>query len=318
VIAYSIRRLYQLAIVMLGITLITFGMLKATPGDAATYLAGKEASPQRIAFVRSQRGLDRPFYVQYVKYVEAIVHGDLGESLYTGQPVTAMIREAAPITIQLALAALLVALLGIPLGVYSALRQYTAWDMTLTTSALVLWGVPVFVLGPLLLWLFSYKLGWMPFGGVGEMTLGVLPAGWRSLRTLVLPALTLGIGQVAFISYMQRASMLEVSRSDYIRTARAKGLSDRRVVWGHGFKNALIPVLTIIGIDLGTLLGGAFIVEMVFNRPGIGHMILDATADRDPAVLAGCTLLVSVFFVLANLLVDLAYAWVDPRVRLGE
>jgi peptide/nickel transport system permease protein len=316
-VGYTFRRLYQLAIVMLGITLITFGVLKATPGDPATYLAGKEATPSRIAFVRHQRGLDRPFYVQYFKYVDATVHGDLGASLYTGTPVTDMIRRAAPITIQLAVAATLIALLGIPLGVYSALRQYTVRDMALTTFALVFWGVPVFVLGPLLLWLFAYKLGWLPFGGVGKMTLGIIPTSWASLRTLILPALTLGIGQIAFISYMQRASMLEVSRTDYIRTARAKGLSERRVVWGHGFKNAVVPVMTIVGIDLGTLVGGAFIVEMIFSRPGIGYMLLDATGNRDSAVVAGCTLFVSFFFVLANLLVDLAYAWVDPRVRLG-
>ena len=318
VIAYTIRRLYQLAIVMLGITLITFGMLKATPGDPATYLAGKMATPERIAFIRHQRGLDRPFSVQYVRYLEALAHGDLGRSLYTDEPVADIIRQSVPITIQLAVAALLIALLGIPLGVYSALRQYTFWDMGFTTVALVFWGVPVFVLGPLLLYLFSFRLGWLPFVGAGDMVFGIIPAGWQSLRTLILPALTLGAGQIAFISYMQRASMLEVLREDHIRTARAKGLSEHRVVWRHGFKNAVIPVMTLIGIDLGPLLSGAFIIEMIFNRPGLGRALLDATAGRDPAVLAGCTLFVSFFFVLCNLLVDLAYAWVDPRVRLGD
>jgi peptide/nickel transport system permease protein len=316
VIGYTIRRLYQLVIVMLGITLITFGMLKTVPGDPARFLAGKLATPQRIEFVRHQRGLDRSFSVQYLKYLEATAHGDLGQSLYTGLPVSDMIRQAAPVTIQLALAAILIALLGIPLGVYSAVRQYTVRDTALTSLSLVFWGVPVFVLGPLLLYLFSFKLGWLPFVGSGDTVFGIVPNGWQSLRTLILPALTLGLGQIAFISYMQRASMLEVSRSDYIRTARAKGLGERRVVWGHGFKNAVIPVMTIVGIDLGTLIGGAFIVEVIFNRPGIGYMLMDATSGRDPAVIAGCTLFVSFFFVLCNLLVDLAYAWVDPRVRL--
>jgi peptide/nickel transport system permease protein len=318
VIGYTIRRLYQLAIVMLGITFITFGMLNTVPGDPARFLAGKLATPQRIEFVRHQRGLDRSFSVQYFKYLEATAHGDLGESLYTGLPVSDMIRQAAPVTIQLAVAAILIALLGIPLGVYSAVRQYTIRDMALTSLSLVFWGVPVFVLGPLLLWVFSFKLGWLPFVGAGETILGIVPANWQSLRTLILPALTLGLGQVAFISYTQRASMLEVSRSDYIRTARAKGLSERRVVWGHGFKNSVIPVMTIVGIDLGVLIGGAFIVEVIFNRPGIGYMLMDATSGRDPAVIAGSTLFVSFFFVLCNLLVDLAYAWVDPRVRLGD
>jgi peptide/nickel transport system permease protein len=318
VVGYTIRRLYQLVIVMLGITFITFGMLKTVPGDPARALAGKLATPQRIEFVRHQRGLDRSFSVQYVKYLEATARGDFGKSLYTDLPVWEMIRQAAPATIQLSVAAILIALLGIPLGVYSAVRQYTVRDMALTSLSLVFWGLPVFVLGPLLLWLFSFKLGWLPFVGVGETMFGIVPTSWQSLRTLILPALTLGLGQVAFISYMQRASMLEVLRSDYIRTARAKGLSTRRVVWGHGFKNSVIPVMTIVGIDLGTLIGGAFVVEMIFNRPGIGYMLMDATSGRDPAVIAGCTLFVSFVFVICNLLVDLAYAWVDPRVRLGD
>jgi peptide/nickel transport system permease protein len=317
-IPYLIRRLFQLVIVLLGITFITFGVLKVTPGDPARALAGKLATPERIAFIRHQRGLDRPFYVQYVKYLEATARGDLGVSFYTGRPVSELILEAAPITIQLAVAALLVALLGIPLGVYSAVHQYTVWDTALTALALVLWGVPAFVLGPMLLWVFGLKLQWLPLYGVGDMTLGFLPAGWDGLSRLILPALALGITEVALISYMQRASMLDVSRSDYIRTAHAKGLSERRVVWGHGFKNAVIPVMTIVGIDLGTLMGGAVIVEVIFTRPGIGLLLLKAVGDRDAAVIAGCTLFVSFFFVIANLLVDLGYAWVDPRVRLGE
>jgi peptide/nickel transport system permease protein len=317
VIPYLIRRLFQLVIVLLGITLITFGVLKVTPGDPARALAGKLATPERIEYIRHQRGLDRPFYVQYLRYLEATARGDLGVSFYTGRPVADLIKEAAPVTMQLAVAALLVALLGIPLGVYSALRQYTVWDMAFTTVALVLWGVPAFVLGPLLLWVFGFKLQWLPLYGVGDMALGIFPAGWDSLQRLILPALTLGITEVALISYMQRASMLEVTRTDYIRTAHAKGLSERRVVWGHGFKNAVIPVMTIVGIDLGTLMGGAVIVEIVFTRPGIGLLLLKGVGDRDAAVIAGCTLFVSFFFVLANLLVDLAYAYVDPRVRLG-
>jgi peptide/nickel transport system permease protein len=318
VIAYTVRRLFQLVIVLLGITLITFGVLKVTPGDPARALAGKLATPERIAFIRHQRGFDRPFYVQYAKYLEATARGDLGVSFYTGRPVSDLIKEAAPVTMQLAVAALLVALLGIPLGVYSAVRQYSIWDTAFTTLALILWGVPAFVLGPLLLWVFGFKLQWLPLYGVGDMIFGIFPAGWDSLQRLILPALTLGITEISLISYMQRASMLEVTRTDYIRTAHAKGLSERRVVWGHGFKNAVIPVMTIVGIDLGTLMGGAVIVEIVFTRPGIGLLLLRGVGDRDAAVIAGCTLFVSFFFVLANLLVDLAYAYVDPRVRLGD
>ena len=318
VIPYLIRRLFQLAIVLLGITLITFGVLKVTPGDPARALAGKLATPERIAFIRHERGLDRPFYVQYIKYLEATARGDLGVSFYTGRPVSELIADAAPVTIQLAVAALLVALLGIPLGVYAALRQYSVGATAFTTLALVLWGIPAFVLGPMLLWVIGFQLQWLPLHDVGDMTLGFFPAGWDGLQRLILPALTLGITELALISYMQRASMLEVTRTDYIRTAYAKGSSERRVVWGHGFKNAVIPVTTIVGIDLGTLMGGAVIVEVVFTRPGIGLLLLQAVGDRDAAVIAGCTLFVSFFFVLANLLVDLAYAWADPRIRLGD
>jgi len=318
-IAYIVRRLLQLVIVLFGVTLITFGMLKLVPGDPAVALAGKNATPEKIAYVRHERGLDRPFYIQYVKYVERLLHGDLGESLYTARPVADMIREAAPVTIQLAVAAVLIELLGIPLGVYSALRQYSFWDTTLTTLALIIWGIPVFVLGYFAMYIFGLKLNLLPIGGAGlPYVLGIFPSSWNSFTYLILPALTLGIIEVAYISYMQRASMLEVSRSDFIRTARAKGLSERKVIWGHGFKNAVIPVMTIAGIDLGALIGGAIITETVFSRPGIGLMIYHAIGQRDIAVIAGGVLFATFFFVFANPLVDLGYAWVDPRVRLED
>jgi peptide/nickel transport system permease protein len=316
--SYIIRRLLQLVLVLFGVTLITFSMLKLVPGDPAVALAGKGASPERIAYVRHERGLDRPFYVQYYKYIERLAHGDLGNSLYSGRSVAAQIRDAAPVTIQLAIAAVLIELLGIPLGVYSALRQYSFWDTTLTTGALIIWGIPVFVLGYFAMYIFGLKLNWFPIGGAGPMILWIVPDGWESFKTLVLPAFTLGLIEVAYISYMQRASMLEVIRSDFIRTARAKGLSERQVIWGHGFKNAVIPVMTIAGIDLGALIGGAIITETVFNRPGVGLMIYTAINQRDIAVIAGGVLFATFFFIFANLLVDLGYAWVDPRVRLED
>jgi peptide/nickel transport system permease protein len=262
-IAYIIRRLFQLIIVLIGVTLVTFTVLRLVPGDPARTLAGKYATAARIEYVRHQRGLDRPYYVQYLRYMERLLHGDLGASLYNGRDVAQMIREAAPVTIQLAVAAVLIELLGIPLGVYSAIRQYSFWDTTLTTLALIIWAIPAFVLGYFALFIFGVQLGWVPVGGVGPTVLGIIPSSWESLKTLILPALTLGLIEVAYISYMQRASMLEVSRSDFIRTARAKGLSERRVVWGHGFKNAVTPVMTLAGIDLGALIGGTIIIETV-------------------------------------------------------
>ena len=315
-IAYVIRRLFQMVIVLLGVTVITFGIVFLIPGDPAALVAGRNATPQKIAEVRARLGLDQSMPVQYVKYLGRLVHGDLGDSYYLQQPVAGLIRLNAPYTIQLAIAAVLIEMLGIPLGIYSALRQYTFWDTALTTGALLIWGIPVFVLGLFMQWFFGLKLGLLPLVGAGDNVLGIIPASWNSIATLILPAVTLGLIEVAYISYMQRASMLEVIRTDYVRTARAKGLSERQVITGHAFKNAVIPVMTIAGIDLGALMGGAIITETVFSRPGIGLMIYQAIGARDVPIIAGGVLFATIVFVFANLFVDLGYALVDPRVRL--
>ncbi len=315
-VSYIIRRLLQMVLVLLGVTVITFAILFMIPGDPAVLLANKNATPEKIAEVRARLGLDEPVPVQYIKYVGRLATGDLGESYYLQQPVTDLIRLNAPYTIQLAVAAVIIELIGIPLGIYSALRQYGFWDTALTTVALVIWGIPVFVLGLFLQWFIGLKLGLLPLVGAGDNVLGVIPASWESVATLILPAFTLGIVEIAYISYMQRASMLEVIRADYVRTARAKGLSERRVVAGHAFKNAVIPVMTIAGIDLGALMGGAILTEIVFSRPGIGLMIYQAIGARDIPVVAGGVLFATIVYVFANLLVDLGYALVDPRIRL--
>jgi peptide/nickel transport system permease protein len=314
---YVIRRLLQTALVLLGVSVITFLIVFAIPGDPAAMVAGKAATPERIAEARERLGLDQPLAVQYAKYVGRLAHGDLGQSFYLRQDVTDLIRANAPYTIQLAIAAVLIELIGIPLGMYSAVRQHTFRDGALTTAALAVWGIPVFVLGLFLQWFIGYKLDLLPIVGAGENVIGIVPANWASWSTLILPAVTLGLVQIAYISYMQRASMLEVIRADYVRTARAKGLSGRHVVTRHAFKNAVIPVITIAGIDLGALMGGAIITETVFSRPGIGLMIYQAIGARDIPVVAGGVLFVTVLYVLANLLVDLGYAVADPRIRLG-
>ena len=315
-VAYVVRRLIQLVIVLIGVTIITFLIMFAIPGDPAQLVAGKNATPEKIQAIRVRLGLDKPLYVQYYKFMGRLVRGDFGESYQLQKPVLQMIKENAPNTIQLALAAVLIEMLGIPLGIYSALRQFTFWDTTLTTAALIIWGIPVFVLGVFMQWLFGYKLNLLPLIGAGDNVFWVIPRSWTSFTSLILPAVTLGLIEVAYISYMQRASMLEVIRADYIRTARAKGLSERRVVSHHAFKNAVIPVMTIAGIDLGALMGGAILTETVFNRPGIGLMIYQAIGARDLPVVAGGVLFATVVYVFANLFVDLGYAYVDPRIRL--
>ena len=322
--SYIIRRLLQLFIVLFGVSVITFVMLYVIPGDPARMLAGKNATPEKIQAIRVQKGLDKPVYVQYGTWVSGLARGDMGKSFYLQQDVSTMIKENAPNTIQLAIAAVLIEMLGIPLGIYSALRQYSFWDTSLTTAALIIWGIPVFVLGVFMQWFFGLKLQqWFgvdifPLTGAGDNVFWVIPASWESFMTLVLPAVTLGLIEVAYISYMQRAAMLEVIRSDYIRTARAKGLSERKVIGKHAFKNAVIPVMTIAGIDLGALMGGAILTETVFSRPGIGLMIYQAIGARDAPVIAGGVLFATVVFVFANLFVDLGYAMVDPRIRLEE
>ena len=315
-IGYIVRRLFQLVIVLIGVTMLTFAILFLVPGDPAVRLAGKDVTPEKLAVIRHNLGLDKPIYVQYGLFLRRLLRGDLGESFQLNRPVTQMIRESLPNTVQLAVAAVLIELLGIPLGIYSALRQFTFWDTALTTTALIVWGIPVFVLGLFMQWLFGLKLALLPIAGSGGDTiLWIIPADWTNLSYLILPAVTLGMIEIAYISYMQRASMLEVIRSDYVRTARAKGLPERSVVLKHSLKNAVIPVMTIAGIDLGALMGGAIITETVFSRFGLGLMIYNAINARDLPVVAGGVLFATFVFVIANLVVDVAYAYVDPRIR---
>jgi peptide/nickel transport system permease protein len=316
VFGYIARRLVQLVFVLIGVSVITFLIMFLIPGDPAYLLAGKNASPARVAEIRVQLGLNRPIYVQYGRFVDRLVHGNLGESYQFERPVRQMLQNAIPNTAQLAVAAVLIELLGIPLGVYSALRQYTIWDSALTTTALIIWGIPVFVLAVFMQYVFGVYLNILPFYGNGGSTiLKVVPADWNNLSHLILPAVTLGIIEVAYISYMQRASMLEVIRSDYVRTARAKGLPERSVILKHSLKNALIPVMTIAGIDLGALLGGAILTETVFSRYGVGLMVYNAINARDLPVVVGGVLFATFVYVIANLVVDVAYAYVDPRIR---
>ena len=331
---YVGRRLVQLVPVLFGVSLLVFFGMHLIPGDVALLLLGDKGSAENLERLRHQLGLDQPVYVQYLRFVGNAVQGDFGVSLRTQQPVIWEIRQALPVTIELSLAALLFAVVaGLAIGVAAARRPHSAVDTG--TMILVLVGVsmPVFWTGILLLLVFGGLLGWLPVGGILDagMTLrritgmpvvdGVLQGDWAAarsaLRHLTLPTVTLGATAMATIARMARSTMLDVLGLDYVRTARAKGLAWWGVVVRHALKNALIPVITIFGLQFGNLLAGAVIVETVFSRPGLGRLIVGGILAKDFPLVQGTVLFVATAYVLINVLVDVAYAYVDPRIRFG-
>lgn len=301
---YVLRRLIHIIPVLLGVTLLTFSMLHLIPGDPAQILAGADASAQDIEALRRALGLDKPLTTQYLDYVTGLLQGDMGRSISTGRPVLDELLDRFPNTVILAVAGVGVAvLLGIPIGVLAAIRSRTMVDHTSMVFALLGISAPAFWLGFMLMMLFSVQLNWLP------------SAGYRSWAHLVLPALTLGAGAMAIMARMTRSSLLEVLRQDYVRTARAKGLSETLVIAKHALRNALIPTTTVVGLSFGSLLGGAVLTEMVFAWPGLGRLIVYAIGIRDLPVVQGSVLLLALTFVLVNLAVDLLYGLIDPRVR---
>jgi len=301
---YIVRRLLYAVPVMLVVSIIVFGILHIAPGDPATMLAGEDARPEDVAAIKAKYGLDQPLYVQYGVWLADVLHGDLGKSLVTRRAVLAEVTARMPATAELAIASLLVAVtVGMIVGVISATRQYSLMDHGIMIVALLGVSVPVFWLGLMLILLFSVELHWFPTGGAG------------TFMQLVLPALTLGASSTAIIARMTRSSMLEVVRQDYIRTARSKGLKERVVTIRHALKNALIPVVTVVGIEFGYLLGGAVITETVFARPGLGRLLVSSITSRDFPVVQGTLMLLAGSFVLVNLLVDIVYGYLDPRIR---
>jgi peptide/nickel transport system permease protein len=305
---YLLRRLGTSLVVIVGVSTIVFLLQRLIPGDPVEIYLGEQATAVDRERLRKERHLDEPLLVQYGYFLRSIFDGTLGTPLYQkGRTVAELIFNRYPATLKLALAAMLLAILiAIPLGVLAALRQYSIFDHLAMTASLLGIAMPVFWLGPLLLLVFSVKLGWFPVSGDEE-----------GLRSLVLPALTIGAALAAILSRMTRASMLEVIREDYITTARAKGLGERRVIWKHALRNATIPILTVLGIQFGTALGGAVITENVFGWPGLGTLLIESIRARDYDVVQGCVLVISLSYVVVNLLTDLCYAAVDPRVRLG-
>ena len=304
-ITYLAARLSSALMVVLGVACLVFLLIHLVPGDPVEVMLGEAARPGDRAALREALGLDEPLLTQLLVYLESLLRLDLGDSLYSRRPIIDILAERLPATVVLALAALLVAVaIALPMGVLAALRQNTWWDFCAMGVAMVGVSIPNFVMGPVLVLLFSFTLGWFPVSGMER------PA------SIVLPAITLGTALAAILSRMVRAALLEVLSEDYVRTARAKGLSELRVITHHALRNALLPILTLLGLQLGTLLGGAVITEMVFAWPGIGQLTVEAIQRRDYPLLQACVLVISVAYVTVNTLTDLLYAWLDPRIRL--
>ncbi|AWW27585.1 nickel ABC transporter permease [Acetobacterium sp. KB-1] len=305
---YIGKRLCLLLIVIIGVTVLTFTLMHAAPGDMAEMIAisryGVEnLTTAEVEAIRLSEGLDSPVMVQYFHWLTHMISGDFGNSLITGEPVMEEILIRLPATLKLSFAALLVSLvIAIPAGVIAASKQHSLMDHLTMSSALIGTSVPNFWLGLLLILLFSVTLGWFPVFGYG------------GLRYMVLPALTLGAGLAGITTRLTRSSMLEVLNQDYVTTARSKGLSERRIIFKHALKNAFIPIITVIGIQLGHLLGGTVIVESIFAWPGIGKLLVDSIYARDFATVQACALLFAIIFVLINLIVDILYLFLNPKI----
>lgn len=320
--AFILRRLIQAVIVMIAVAFISF-MLFQYVGDPVTFLLGQDATPQQIAELRSALGLDKPFFVQFWHFLLNAAQGEFGISLRQGAKVSSLIAERFPATFELAMvAALLALLLGVPMGVYAALRRGSFMSQMFMTLSLLGVSLPTFLIGILLILIFSVYLGWFPsFGRGTTMQLGFWSTGLLSAKGwhhIVLPAITLAIFQLTLIMRLVRAEMLEVLRTDYIKFAKARGLSNRTVYFGHALKNTLVPVMTITGLQLGGLIAFAIITETVFQWPGMGLLFIQAVTFADIPVMAAYLCLIALIFVVINLVVDLLYFVVDPRLRVEK
>lgn len=301
---FLVRRLLLTLPVLLGVATLVFSLIHLVPGDPVQAMLGESATPQDVADTRARLGFDRPLYMQYTAFLRGAVTGNLGTSLRTNQPVTAAIAERMPATIELAAAAMLVAVaVAIPLGIVAAVRAGTGVDFAATTLALVGISIPNFWLGPLLAIVFAVVLGWLPVSGRG------------TAAHLVLPAITLGAPLAAVLARMTRASVIEELRELYVVAARARGVSAARAIVRHAFRNSLIPIVTVIGLQFGAVLTGAVITETIFAWPGVGRLLIQSISFRDYPLVQGCILLIAVTYVAMNLVTDLLYGFLDPRIR---
>lgn len=333
-ISFISRRLFHLIFILIGVSILVFLMLRLIPGDPAHLLVGEFASPQDVARIREKLGLNESYPYQYFIYIKHLLKGDLGISIRSSLPVSQEIWDRFLATVELSVAAIfLSSLIGIIAGVVSSVKKYSIFDYCSMVLALAGISMPIFWLGLMLIYLFSVLLGILPM--MGRFTMGVdyhpvtglvildslltghLSLFFNSLKHLVLPAFTLATIPMAIIARMTRSSMLDVMSKDYIRTARAKGLSPRRVIFQHALKNAFLPIVTVIGLNFGLLLGGAVLTETIFSWPGLGRYVVDSLLARDYPAVQGCILFFAVIMVLVNLVVDILYFYLDPRLRIN-
>nr|VFK51193.1 MAG: peptide/nickel transport system permease protein [Candidatus Kentron sp. TUN]VFK54499.1 MAG: peptide/nickel transport system permease protein [Candidatus Kentron sp. TUN] len=305
---FLFSRLLSAVIVTFGVVCLVFLLIHLVPGDPVEVMLGESAQPAEREALREALGLDQPIGVQLIRYLQGLAHLDLGKSLHTKRPVAEILAQRIPATLVLALAALMVAvLIAVPLGAIAAARKDTAWDKFAMGFSTLGISIPNFVIGPILILIFSVWLQWLPVSGRDA-----------GMTSLILPAVTLGTALAAILSRMTRSSLLEILGDDFVRTARAKGLREHRVILRHALPNAALPIITILGLQLGTLLGGAVITEFVFSWPGLGQLTIEAIGRRDYPVLQGCVLVISLAYVAINTLTDLIYAGLDPRIHPGE
>lgn len=315
---YIVRRLLQAIPTLLIISLLIFSLLYITPGDPVDLILGTEdgtVSEEQRAVVEEQWGLDKPFLVRYVDFVVNACKGDLGTSYATNQDVFESVMVRMPATLKLAAFSMLLALLvSVPLGILAALKHNSIWDSLATALATVGVSLPKFWFGLVLMIFFSLRLGWLPSTGSAELSEGL----GTFLSYIIMPAASLALGMAATQTRMIRSSMLDVLNQDYVRYARSKGLRERVVIWGHALKNAMIPVITVIGGEVGGLLGGAVVTESIFSWPGVGRLMMNSISKRDYPMIQGITLMLCISYLLVNLFIDIVYAWVDPRIRLDK
>ncbi|MBI3536861.1 MAG: ABC transporter permease [Chloroflexi bacterium] len=309
---YISKRLLAMLPVLFLVSFVVFMLLHLTPGDPALIMLGEEATPQNLAALRHELGLDQPLPLQFLSWMEHIVRGDLGRSIRTHQQVLEAIVERLPVTIELTALAMIISLfIALPTGIISATRRNSFLDLFSTTGALLGISMPNFFLAILLIFIFAVTLRWLPPIGYTPIQKDLL----ENIRGMILPAITLGAAASAIVARLTRSSLLEVLSQDYVRTAQAKGLAERTIIYTHALKNAMIPVVTIIGLQIGALIGGAVITETIFVLPGVGSLVVDSIFRRDYPLVQGAVLFISIAHLFVNLVVDILYAFLDPRIR---